>query len=58
MKTPIKALLLLLAVQSLACARHIVLEPGQAAQKNSPDWTIKQEPRTSPPAAQAPAASR
>ena len=48
MKTPIKALLLLLAVQSLACARHVVLEPGHAAQKNSPDWTIKQEPGQPP----------
>jgi hypothetical protein len=54
MKTLIKTLLLVLASQSLACARHVVLEPDKALQKNSQDWTIQQEPRTSP----APAASK
>jgi hypothetical protein len=58
MKTSIKALLLMLAVQSLACARLVVLDPDKAAQKNSPDWTIKQAPQSSAPAAQAPAAPR
>jgi hypothetical protein len=48
MKTLIKALLVVLASQSLACARHVVLDPEKAAQKNSQDWTIQQEPRTSP----------
>jgi hypothetical protein len=48
MKTLIKVWLLLLASQSLACARHVVLDPEVAAQKNSQDWTIQQAPRTSP----------
>lgn len=48
MKTLIKTLLLVLASHALACARHVVLDPDVAAQKNSQDWTIRQEPRTSP----------
>ena len=35
-------------VEPLACARHVVLDPEKAAQKNSQDWTIQQEPRTTP----------
>jgi hypothetical protein len=53
MKTLIKTLLLVLASQSLACARHVVLDPDVAAQKNSQEWTIRQEPRTSPAQADA-----
>ncbi|MBN1209934.1 MAG: hypothetical protein JXB05_34100 [Myxococcaceae bacterium] len=48
MKTLIKALLLVLASQSLACARHVVLDPEKAAQKNSKEWTIQREPGSSP----------
>ncbi len=51
MKTLIKAVLLVMAAQSLACARHVVLDPDKAAQQNNQDWTIKQEPRKSPPPA-------
>ncbi|MFL5348713.1 MAG: hypothetical protein ACJ8AT_28285 [Hyalangium sp.] len=48
MKTLIKALLLLLATQSLACERYVVLDPDKVAQKNSQNWTIQQEPQPAP----------
>lgn len=51
MKTSIKALLLLLASMSVGCARLVVLDPEQVAQKNSSDWNVKHAPQGAAPAA-------
>lgn len=38
-------LLLVALVLCAGCARHVVVDPSQAAILNSPDWTVKSEPR-------------
>ena len=45
MKTSIKVVFLVCAAMSLACARRVVLEPEQVAQKNSSDWNVKKAPQ-------------
>jgi len=40
---------ILLTVALSSCARHVVLDPEVAAQRNSPDWKIKTGPATPGP---------
>lgn len=42
-------LLVIVAALCAGCARHVVVEPSQAAILNSPDWTVKSEPRAPEP---------
>jgi len=49
MQRNMRTLLLLLALASTACARKVVLEPELVAQRNSKEWTIKQEPKAPAP---------
>lgn len=45
-----RILLLAAAVVVLAgCARHVVVDPGQAASFNSADWTVKSQPQAAEP---------
>jgi len=45
MRTRLFAVAILLGVTLAGCPRHVVLDPEVAAQRNSKDWTVKQEPR-------------
>ncbi len=42
-------LLVIMVVLCAGCARHVVVDPGQAASLNNPDWTVKSEPRAMEP---------
>lgn len=37
-----------IALAGSGCARKVVLDPEAAQLRNSPDWTVKAEPRKAP----------